>query len=134
MSVLLYKLENSSGSISITKNIIGKIVLNSIKEFDGKVMISNHKGKVPGAVRNKISDGDFTGTMDIAMGQNGLDLKFYVVIKFGTSIGSVTNSLIEEVHIRIKEITGIEPNSVAVVVTGMVSKQQMSRRNIEVKR
>jgi len=130
---LLYKLETSTGSISITKTVIGRIVIQSVKKFRDKVMISNRKGKVPGLVK-KISGGDVINNMDITMGENGLDLRIYVVINFGTSIGRVTNSLIEEIHTRIKEFTGIEANSVAVVVTGMISKQQMTRRNIEVKK
>ena len=130
---MLYKLETSTGSISITKTVIGRIVIQSVEKFRDKVTISNHKGKVPGLVK-KISGGDVINNMDITMGENGLDLRIYVVINFGTSIGRVTNSLIEEIHTRIKEFTGIEANSVAVVVTGMISKQQMTRRNIEVKR
>ena len=130
---MLYKLETSTGSISITKTVIGRIVIQSVEKFRDKVTISNHKGKVPGLVK-KISGGDVINNMDITMGENGLDLRIYVVINFGTSIGRITNSLIEEIHTRIKEFTGIETNSVAIVVTGMISKQQMTRRNIEVKK
>jgi len=126
-------LETSTGSISVTKTVIGRIVIHSVKKFSDKVVISNHKGKVPGLVK-KISGRDVINNMDITMGEKGLDLRIYVVINFGTSIGKITNNLIEEIHTGIKEAVGVEPNSVAVVVTGIISKQQMSRRNIEVKR
>ena len=130
---MLYKLETSTGSISVAKTVIGRIVIRSVKKFSDKVVISNHKGKLPGLV-NKIGGGDVINNMDITMGENGLDLRIYVVINFGTSIGKLTNNLIEEIHTRIKEFIDVEPNSVAIVVTGVISKQQTARRNIEVKK
>ena len=130
---MIYKLETPIGSISFTKNVIGRIAVESIKKFDGKVRISNQKGKVPGIVK-KIGGVDVINSMDIAMGDKGLDIRIFIVINFGTSIGMVTDFLIEDIYTRTKELTGIEPNSVAIIVTGMVSKQQMTRRNIEVKR
>jgi len=126
-------LETSTGSISVAKTVIGRIVIRSVKKFSDKVVISNHKGKLPGLV-NKIGGGDVINNMDITMGENGLDLRIYVVINFGTSIGKLTNNLIEEIHTRIKEFIDVEPNSVAIVVTGVISKQQTARRNIEVKK
>jgi len=126
-------METSEGSISFTKNVIGKIVVESVKKYNGKVLISNQKGKVPGIVR-KIGGMDDINNMEIAMGPMGLDVRVFVVIHFGTSIGYVTNNLIEDIYNQIKEYTDLEPNSVAIVVTGIISKQQISRRNIEVKR
>jgi len=129
----VYKLETPTGSISVTKNVIGRIISEAARKYRGKVYISNHKGSVPG-FPHKIKDADLIGSMDISMGENGLDLRIYVVIRFGTSIGLITDTLIEEIYLGIKELLGIEPNSVAIVVTGMIAKEQMSRRNIEVKR
>ena len=129
----LYKVETRAGSVSITKNVIGKIVIESVKKFKGKVMISNHRGKATDMAPKKEGAGAIN-TMDINMGAKGLDLRIYVVINFGTSIGAVTDRLIEDIHTRTKELTGIEPNSIAIIVTGLISKDQMTRRNIEVKR
>jgi len=129
---LLYELKTPEGSISISKNVIGRIVIESVRKYKEKVRITNHKGKAPGFVK-KHGGADLISSVEITMGDKGLDIKVYVVINFGTSIGIVTDSLINEIHNRIKELTGLEPDSVAIVVKGMISKQQMSRRNIEVK-
>ncbi|MCL1808476.1 MAG: Asp23/Gls24 family envelope stress response protein [Clostridiales bacterium] len=128
---MIYRVETPTGSISFSKNIIGRIVLEAVLQFGGKVMVSNHKGKTVG-LSQKRGGLDAIGTMDITMGAKGLDLRIYVVIRFGTSIGMVTDRLIEGIYMRTKELTGLAPNSVAIVVTGMISKQQMARRNIEV--
>ena len=131
--MIIYRQNTSTGSISITKDVIGRIIAEAVKTFDGKVLISNQKGNVPG-FPHKIKGADLINSMDIAMGDKGLDIRFYVAIHFGMSIGMITDTLIDETYAKIKEFTGLEPNSVAVVITGVISKQQMSRRNIEVRK
>jgi len=129
---LFYKIETVNGYISIEKTVIGKIIIEEVKKFDGKVLISNHKGRVPGLV-SKIGGLDDISHLEILMGTKGLDVRVYIVIRFGSSIGRVTNQLIDGIQENIKELTAIEANSVAVIVTGIISKQ-FSKRNIEVKR
>lgn len=124
--------ETKIGKISITKNIIGRIVADAINQFDGKVMISNHKGKVGKQTPKKYTTEDVSN-MELAFGENGMDLRLYIVIRFGTSITMVTNHLVNTLHEKIKSVTGQEPNSVAVVVTGMISKN-IAKRHIEVSR
>jgi len=121
------------GTIVLSKNVIGRIVIESVRKFKGRVRISNQKGKTPGPARKR-GVAEAINNMEITMGSEGLNIKIYVVIDFGTSIGMVTDNLINEIHGRTKELTGLEPDSVAVIVKGMISKQQMTRRNIEVKR
>lgn len=120
------------GTITVTRWVIGKIILDVVEEFEGKVIISNHKGKVPGIV-SKISGMDEINTMEINMTEQGLDIRVFVVLRFGTSITRATNLLVDTIHERIKELTGIAPNSVVVVVTGMISKN-IAPRHIEVSR
>ena len=76
---------------------------------------------------------DDINNMEINYGENGLDLRIFVVLRFGTSITQVANQLVDDIHEKTKETIGIEPNSVAVVVTGMISKN-IARRHIEVTR
>ena len=124
--------ETEFGTITITKAVIGKIITDVIDEFEGKVIISNHKGKVPGLV-SKIGGMDEISNMEINLTEQGLDIRIFVVLRFGTSITRVTNQLVDEIHRRVREMTAMEPNSVAVVVTGMISKH-IAPRHIEVTR
>ncbi len=128
---MLYKLETEDGSISIDKSVVGRIIINAVEQFKGKVVISNHKGKVSGFVA-KIGVTDDISFMDITVGKNGLNIRFYILIRFGTSIHHVTEQLIADIKKNAEEIMGMEVNSIAVVVAGMVSKQTV-RRNIEVR-
>jgi uncharacterized alkaline shock family protein YloU len=129
---LLYRLETMDGTISIEKTVIGRIIAEAIGEFKGRVLISTHKGKPVSGLAAKIGMMDDVGSMDINLGKNGLDIRFFILIRFGTSINHVTEQLIETIKKNTEEITGLDVNSIAVVVTGMISKQTV-RRNIEVR-
>ena len=129
---MFYKVETDEGHIIIEKAVVGKIIIEEVKKFRDKVLISNHKGKVAGFV-SKMGGLDDVSHLEILMGTKGLDVRLYLVIRFGTSIGMVTNQLIEGIQENIKGLTGIEPNSVAIVITGTISKH-IAKRNIEVKR
>lgn len=128
---MFYKIETNAGSINIGRAVIGKIISEAVGQFNGRILISNRKGKI---VRMKQRYGviDATDYMEINMGKNGLDIRFFIAIRFGTSIGTVTEKLIRDIKADIEKTTGIEANSIAVVVTGLISKQ-ITRRNIEIK-
>lgn len=129
---LLYRLETMNGTISIDKTVVGKIIAEAVGQFKGKVLISNHKGKVVSGLVAKLGVMDDTNSMEINLEKNGLDIRFFILIRFGTSINRVTEQLIEEIKKNTEEITGLDVNSIAVVVTGMISKHTV-RRNIEVR-
>ncbi len=124
--------ETDLGKITVPKAAVGKIIAHTVEQFEGKVIISNNKGKVPGFV-SKIGGMDDSSSMEIALTEQGLDIRVFVVLRFGTSITSVTGRLVDKIHENIKEMTGVEPNSVVVVVTGVISKK-IAPRHIEVTR
>lgn len=126
----MFLLKTDLGEISIAKQVIGKIVVDAVDAFDGKVMISNHKGKIS-KVAARIGGSDETSQMEITFGEQGIDVRLFIVIRFGTSITMVTNQLIDEIHNNISLMMGKEPNSVSVVVAGMISKN-VAKRHIEV--
>ena len=129
---MLYKLATKDGDISVDKAVVGRIIIEVIEQFKGKVLISNHKGKVVSGFAAKIGVMDDISSMEINLGNNGLDIRFYILIRFGTSINRVTEELIRTIKKNTEDTIGLEVNSIAVVVTGMVSKQTV-RRNIEVR-
>jgi uncharacterized alkaline shock family protein YloU len=128
---LLFRIETAEGTISVQKPVVGKIIADAAGAFHGKVLLSNHRGKVISGLAARLGRDDIS-FMEINYGKGGLDIRFYILIRFGTSINRVTEQLIETIKKNAEAITGIEVGSVAVVVKGMVSKQT-ARRNIEVK-
>ncbi len=128
---MLYRLETINGAISVDKAVIGRIIADAVGQFKGKVLISNHKGKVVSGFAAKLGVEDIN-YMEISLENDSLDIRFFILIRFGTSINKVTEQLIGTIKKNIEEITGLEVNSLAVVVTGMVSKHT-ARRNIEIR-
>ena len=120
---MLYKLETKDGDISVDKAVVGKIIADAIEHF---------KGKVVSGFAAKIGVMDDISYMEINLGNNGLDIRFYILIRFGTSINRVTEELIRTIKKNTEDTIGLEVNSIAVVVTGMISKQTV-RRNIEIR-
>lgn len=128
---MLHKFETDQGSIFIDRAVISKIIIEAMEQFRGKAWISNHKGKILSST-SKSNMGDDKNYSEISIGEKGMDVRIYIVIRFGTSINKVTEQLITTIKNNIEEFVGIEANSIAIVVTGMISKQ-MARRNIVVK-
>lgn len=119
------------GNITVTRHAIGLLVSKKVKEFNGKVLLSNHKGKIMGIV-SKLGRVDEIDNMDITFDENGApDIKIFVIIRFGTSIAKTTNTLIENIHSSVTTVLGQEPAGISVVVAGMISKN-IAKRNIEV--
>lgn len=127
---MLYRFETEYGTISITRAVVVRIIQEAVGKFHGKVYISNAKGKVITGFISRIGYFDDSANIEITMGSQGLDVRIFIVIRFGTSIGMVTSQLIEEIQSNITNFTGLKPNSVAIVVAGTLS-QHLKRRNIE---
>ncbi len=128
---MIYRLETDYGSISLDKAVIVKIITEAINYFDGRVMLSNHRGKVS-SLATKFSGTDDSSYLDINLDDQSLNLKIFIVIKLGTSIKRVANQLIDTIKKNIAEMIGIESTTIAIVVTGIASKQ-VAKRNILIK-
>lgn len=128
---MLYKSDAEQGSIIIRKPVIGRIIWEVIRRQNGRVFLSNHKGKI---VQRKYRYGtlDASEYMDLLYKEPNLDIRIYISIKFGTSISMITELLIQEIKQDIERMTGLEVNSIAIVVTGLIAKQ-ITKRNIEIK-
>lgn len=128
---MLYTMNTKEGSISVSKAVISKIIMESVAQFSGRVLISNHKGKVV-RLKQKLGGLDAADYFDINMGNSGMDIRIFIAIKFGTSISMVTEQLIHDIKYDIERLTGMEANSIAIIVTALIAKK-ITRRNIEIK-
>ncbi len=128
---MYYKFQSDLGLIMVKDSVIKRIVIESIALMNGKVKLANHKGQVAGIVAGIVGLDD-TNHIIVSRSNIGLDIKLYIVIKFGTSITKITELLIEIIRQKVLESAGIEASSISIVVSGMQAKK-LARRNIEVK-
>ncbi len=131
---MFYKIKTSKGSISMEKTVIGKIIVEVVDQLGGKAVLSNKNGKVTGSIARIGGLLEEKNHIEITMNEDekSMDIRVYVVIRFGSSISMVTETLIAEIKRQVEYHTDIEVNSVAIMVTGMISKN-ISKRNIEVR-
>lgn len=126
-----YKIENEQGQILMGSLVFGRIVAEVVNQFKGKVWITNSRGKIARTVQ-KAGKSDAIKNIEVIFGKEGLDIRVFITLLFGTSIGNTTNELISLIRATIKEQTSIEVNSVAIVVTGMLPiKGKVKTKNIK---
>ena len=118
----MYKIKSVSGDITIFRPVIVRIVAEAVKRQAGKAQLSNAKGQIPGMGLSRFKALDPSDVIEVNVGPEGVDIRFYVVIRFGSSIGAVTDTLIKEIREDLKKMASVEANSVAVVVTGLISR------------
>lgn len=118
------------GTISVSKSVIRSMILEIIDSFDGKVILSNPKGKIP-KFPYYIGTPNDAEQIEIELTEVGLQIRVHVILKFGTSIKRTTRLIIDEIRSTVKERTGVSINKVTILVTGMMSKK-IAPRHIEV--
>lgn len=118
------------GTITVLENVISSIVLDVVESFEGKVILSNSKGKIS-KFPYYIGNTNEIEHMKVELTEDGLNIRLYVVLKFGTSIKNTTRRMIDEIHSLVKERAGMKVNKVSILITGMVSKK-IAPRHIEV--
>ena len=128
----LITVETELGTIKVAKSVIGNIVKDVIDSFDGKVIVSNSKGKITNQLP-KLGPKDEYSDIVIELTEEGLlNINIYVILKFGTSIKATTEKIITDIRALIKETIAMDVNEIDVTVTGMMSKH-IAPRHIEVK-
>lgn len=121
-------IDTEYGSIGINKSIITQMVTDAVDAYSGKARLGNAK-----AVFNIFSN-DESSNIDIVWDDEGIYINIFLIIKFGTSISRVTNGIIDYIEKNIKVTFGDIPHKVRILVTGIESKQQVIKRDIEVVR
>ena len=121
-------IDTEYGSIGINKSIITQMVTDAVDVYSGKARLGNAK-----AVFNIFSN-DESSNIDIVWDDEEIYINIFLIIKFGTSISRVTNGIIDYIEKNIKGTFGDIPHKIRILVTGIESKQQVIKRDIEVVR
>ncbi|GHU51009.1 hypothetical protein FACS1894127_6990 [Clostridia bacterium] len=126
---MLYKSTTNVGLITLDNAVLGGIVRKEVAAMDGRILLSNAKGKLIKA--SQIRDDD--NFLDFSWNDDVVDLRVYVIFKLGGSITATAENLIENLYAKVAELLEIKVGSISVVVKGILSKN-LSKRDIEVVR
>ena len=118
--------ENDLGSIYLSKNVIGTIVINAADKVQGKAVLCSSKGK---ASKSEIRNMTF---FDLRNDDDGLVIKIYMLMKFGAGVSNISSVIIDEVDREVTKVLGEKPKNISLVIKGVVSKN-VAKTNIEVR-
>jgi hypothetical protein len=126
---MIYKERTEFGSIGFGDTVPGNAVKRVVSGMDGKLLLSNPKGK-PLRSSGKPFGDDYS-FIETYYKNGCVNITLYVILRFGVSITVAVNELDEGVRREVAAITSMRPNRVKIVITGVLSKN-LSKRNIMV--
>jgi uncharacterized alkaline shock family protein YloU len=126
---LLYREKTDRGKIRYGENIIGAIARRAIAGTGGRAVPSDAKGRQ--LKGNGASGALDDAIVDAAFGDAVLDVRIYVLARFGSSISKICEDIDRVFRAETRRITGAEVGELTIHVKGLLSKN-VSKRNIEV--
>ncbi|MGI6736545.1 MAG: Asp23/Gls24 family envelope stress response protein [Anaerovoracaceae bacterium] len=121
------------GAITLTREAIGQVIMKVLRNYQGRVHVSNHRGRLLG-LRDRLSRVDEIDNMEIRFDESGIvSVRIYIVMRFGLSISRITGMMIREIHDALTRVMGKEPAEICIVVAGVLSKNLVPR-HIEISR
>lgn len=125
--------ETKLGTISVSNVLFAQIIGESFtKEYSlDRVWPATKRGRQIGSDA-KFSLTDFANHIDAERSADGEDfeLEFSIIIKFGTSIRSISERLADDIAEALEEKTGKKPSQIKIRIAGVKSKQ-IAKRNLE---
>ncbi len=115
-------LENEFGKIKITKKAITRCISEAIAAFEYEIFPTTAKGKVV-PLKSRGLFNDLSREVEINYTtEKGLEIKFYLLLRFGMSINAVTNRIFDTLISEMQACFGFAPTKITIGITGMYSK------------
>ena len=124
---LIYQEKNQNGKIKIGRAVIEDVCALVIDSMDGKLIVSDPKGRLRKGAREAAEDE--TGFVKARLRAGVLDLKLFLIVRFGVSIRDTAEELVAQLRKEFPVQTGIGIGLVTVVFVGTLA-DKLRRRNI----
>lgn len=110
-------IETNLGTISIDNEVIAKIAGIATTECYGIVGMAS-KNMKDGIVKLLKID-SITKGVKLTSSEEGLSIDLHIIVKYGTNIGAVAETIISTVKYRVQELTGIKVANVNIFIEGI---------------
>lgn len=121
--------ENELGEIVLTENVVARVVTETARSFGGRILFSSQKGKL---LKVGNTGREHLNFIEVEETEDGkVDIRFYVIIRFGTSISSITEELGPAIRENVPKVAGVEVGSLIMTITGVKSKK-IGKRSLEI--
>lgn len=117
------------GEVKISDQVIARIISDAMSSDDiaDDIWPSTERGFQIGLLP-KLVDAEFASNIETQLTEEGIELEFSVIVRFGASIKQTTRILADRVHDDMRYILGIAPSVITINIAGVKSKQT-ARRN-----
>lgn len=114
--------ENSRGTVDFSRPVFAMIAFETAIDQDGIYAVTNTRGR---PMWPRMKGNDSLSYVDVSMNENksAINIKIYVVMRFGTSISRTAHRYSMAARKRIREVTGVEVDELVVAVTGVKSRK-----------
>ena len=112
-----FKIKNDIGTVSISEDVLTKIVGNAVLECYGIVAMYSKRatdGIVEWLGRENLGKGVILHAAD-----DKLDVDLFIIVEYGISISEVCKTIVETVRYKIESMTGIQIRNICVSVEGI---------------
>jgi uncharacterized alkaline shock family protein YloU len=124
---MIYQEENKNGKIKIGRAVIEGVCARVIDEMDGRLIVSDPKGRLRKGAREAAEDE--TGFARARLRAGVLDLKLFLIVRFGVSIRETAEELVGRLREEFPKQTGIGAGLITMVFVGTLA-ERLRRRNI----
>ena len=122
----------SLGTVTINPSVLAREVRAAAVPVKEKMFFATSRGKLL-AGPQKISSADLSANMTIEETDEDINLTFYIIMSFGSSIKNVTETILDDIEKSFKTLFPTKGGNITIKIVGVKSKK-IAPRNIEVVR
>ena len=135
MSVIL---RNDYGAIAVNKGVIKRMIIDDLLDMGEDIILCSKKGK---PIKDKPSrfydpsrftDPDYFDALEVYEKKQQVRVKVFIITTFGSSISELTDEIFRRIENDFAILKLNNPGIITVNVKGVMSEDQIVRRNIEV--
>lgn len=119
--------ENSIGQIKINKTLFARTIYNAICLTNDEIYMANENAKIIGTKNKKGSTNNLASKIVVLENEDTIDITFYVVFKFGTSIKSNAEIILNDIIDKLSNGFKGKNISLTMLVVGVKSKEIAKR-------
>ncbi len=135
MSVIL---RNDYGAIAVNKGVIERMIIDDLLEMGEEVILCTKKGK---PIKDKPSrfydpsrftDPDYFDAVEVYEKKQHVRVKVFIITTFGSSISELSEDIFSRIENDFAILRLDAPGIITVNIKGVMSDDQIIKRNIEV--
>lgn len=125
---MIIRLNNTQGAVSFNGILLDQIIDRALRPWEGRVWIANYKGR---GSDKTVKSGNLEQLEEklISTTENGVFIRLYLMLRFGTSIENSSRAIISSIAEDITECLDLPIDDIELVITGLIS-EKVARRDI----